>query len=90
MKPASEESYKLGASLGRVRRVPIGGEAYYLLGDVVTKCGIVSVASDSTPYSRYDVAIRGRHYMRTERVQRTERGLAIEAAKFARRIATAR
>ncbi len=83
-----EESYALGGSRNRIRRINVGEGRFYLDGDVVTPWGIVSVTTQSIPYARYDFAIGGRHYMRTEYRARTERGLTIEATKFARRIAS--
>lgn len=90
---AHEESQALDGSFGRIERRYLDDRTHsWLDGEVVTAYGIVSVSSQDgdDPHTRYDFAFRGRLHMRTEQRGRTERGLAIEATKFARRISGAK
>jgi hypothetical protein len=83
---AQEESYALDGSRARIEQHD-GGT--WREGDVVTAWGIVSIYAEAK-HTRYDFAANGRHYMRTEFRHRTNRGIAIEATKYARRCAEER
>ena len=83
-----EESFAIDGSRSRITRNETQS-GYWYGGDVVTEFGIVSIYGEAG-HSRFDFAWKGRHYLRHENRGRTPRGLAIEATKFARRIANAR
>jgi len=83
-----ESSYALDGSYGRIHRRETNGKPWKS-GDVITPWGIVGIYADEG-YTRYDFACDGRHFIRTEKRNRSNRGLAIEASKFARRMAIAR
>ncbi len=79
MKPY-EESYALRSSTPRIQSFD-----KWRMGDVLTPWGIVSVYTEERA-TIYGVVHDGRHHMRTENRTRTNRGIAIEAAKFAKRV----
>jgi hypothetical protein len=87
---AQVENYAVSRPMSRIgtRR---SDEFVWLDGEVVTPRGIVTVYSQSDErrggYSRYDFVYGGRLYVRTENVERTVRGLAIMAARFAEEVA---
>lgn len=92
MVKARDESFAIGSAHGmRWVTTKLRAGAEYTTGIVVTEHGIVSVytqidaQSDDQCYSRYDFAWKYRQHVRYDR-NRTERGLTIEAAKFARRV----
>jgi hypothetical protein len=80
-----EESLALGDTKGRVREHKEPDGTVWYDGTVLTPWGIVDVYSD-TAYTRYDVVFSHRLYSRYERRGRKARGIAKEAALFAKRI----
>lgn len=81
----TDESFAIGRAFGTITRERSSTGAIWYRGRVITRWGIVDVYSDDD-HSRYDFACDGRHYIRTERRGRTQRGLAIMASRFAREV----
>jgi hypothetical protein len=79
-----DESRAVSRTYGTIRRERThDGTAFWYHGSLITRWGIVTVYGEER-FSRYDFVHGGRHYIRTEDRQRTERGLTIMAVRFAR------
>jgi hypothetical protein len=81
---ARTDSFAIDRSMGRIKTDLYIGTRHSR-GEVITKWGIVAVTGSET-YSRFEFAWKGRHWIMTEYIGRTKRGLAVAATKFARSV----
>lgn len=90
VKGSYDWSLTIGSASSRLTRHNSDGDAYYYQGVVATRLGYVYVYSQGGARCRasssYRAIIGGVEYAFSEPVSRTERGLAIMAAKFIERL----